>query len=430
MHFGTTLQRASLLIFSILLTASTLAAAQAGQLDPTFGQGGIVTTDFGTQLNATATAVKIQVDAKIVVFGGVSSSNGSDVAVARYNTDGSLDTGFGTAGIATVAGLDFPSAMTLQPDGKIVGVAFNIGGYAGSAGITVVRFSSNGSLDSTFGTGGVVTTGILNFGQISGVVIQKDGNILIADGELLRLLPNGQFDSSFGNGGQAGVLGGNDGTPALALLPNGKILVSSASLLPASGYLPTSSFVSRYNSNGSLDTNFAISGMFGTTGPANALLLLSNGEFLVGGNLTHSPTGFGTLNTPIGFAVSRYEAAGTTDAKFGSHGGVVTPFANFSSIVTSGLGVQSSGDIVILGTASAPKTPPVFALARYTAAGQLDPTFGSNGTVTTSLGTTALAANGVAIQSDGNIVAFGSFGTAKSQSQNDVGFKLARYLGQ
>jgi len=419
MHFGTTAHRASLLVLSILLIASTHAAAQAGQLDPSFGKGGIATTDFGSQLNATASAaaVTIQPDGKIVVFGGVSSSNGTDLAVARYNTDGSPDTGFGTAGVASVAGLTFPSAMTLQPDGKIVGVAFNIGGHSGSAGITVARFSSNGNLDTTFGTGGIVTTGILSLELPGGVVVQANGNILIAEGELLRLLPNGQFDSSFGGGGQAHVLGG-DLAKALALLPNGKILVASASSFPSSG------FVSRYSSNGSLDTSFAISGQLGTTGPADALLLLGNGEFLVGGNLTNSPKG------SIGFAVSRYQAIGATDAKFATHGGVVTPLASFSTIVTSGLGVQSSGDIVTLGTASVPNTPQVFALARYTATGKLDPTFGTNGTVTTSFGTTTLAANGLAIQSDGNIVAVGSFGTTKSQSQVDVGFKLARYLGQ
>ena len=423
--YGTTLNRASLLIFSLLLIASQQAAAQAGHLDPTFGQGGIVTTDFGVR-TASAAAVTIQPDGKIVVFGGITSPGSTVLTVVRYNTNGSLDTGFGIGGIATVSGLTFPSAITLQPDGKIVGVGFNIGGFGGRGGIVVLRFSSNGTLDPTFGSGGIMTTGIVSVEVPSGVVVQPDEKILIAEGELIRLLPNGQLDSSFGSGGQAGVLNGNFGTPALALLPNGQILVSSGSLLGASGFLPSSSYVSRYNSNGSLDTNFAISGLVGTTGPADALLLLSNGEFLVGGNLTHSPTGFGTLTTPIGFAVSRYQGVGMIDARYGSHGGAFTPVANFSTVVTSGLGVQSSGDIVILGTASVPHTPQVFALARYTAAGQLDPTFGSNGTVTTSFGTTTLAANGLATQSDGKIVAVGSF----ANSGGDSGFKLARYLGQ
>ena len=409
---GTTLNRASLLIFSILFIAAQQTAAQAGHLDPTFGQGGIVTTDFGAH-TASAAAVTIQPDGKIVVFGGVTSPGSTVLTVVRYNTDGSLDTGFGNAGIAIVSGLTFPSAITLQPDGKIVGVGFNIGGFGGRGGIVVLRFSSNGTLDPTFGSGGIMTTGIVSVEVPSGVVVQPDDKILIADGELIRLLPNGQLDSSFGSGGQAHVLNG-DLANTLALLPNGKILVTSAS------FFPTSGFVSRYNSNGSLDTTFAISGQLGTTGPANTLLLLGNGEFLVGGNLSNRVRG------PIGFAVSRYQAVGATDAQFGGNGGIVTPLARFSTIVTSGLGVQSTGDIVILGTASLPNTPQVFALARYTATGQLDPTFGTNGTVTTSFGTTAVAANGLAIQSDGKIVAVGSF----ANSGGDSGFKLARYLGQ
>lgn len=427
MSVATTSHRAWLLILSILLVASTQAAAQAGQLDPTFGHNGIVTTDLGSQqVSATAAAVTIQPDGKIVAFGGVASNSGRSLVAVRYNTDGSLDTRFGVVGIASVTGLTFPSAMTLQPDGKIVGVGFNIGGHSGRIGASVVRFSSNGTLDSTFGTGGIALTGIFVAGTTCGVAVQPEGKILISDGALIRLLPNGQLDSSFGTGGQAGVLDGDFGTPALALLPTGKILVSSGSLLSESGFLPSSSYVSRYNSNGSLDTNFAISGMVGITGPADALLFLGSGEFLVGGNLTHSPTGFGTLSTPIGFAVSRYQGVGTVDATFGSHGGVFTPVAKFSTIVTSGLGLESTGDIVILGTASVPKAPQAFALARYTATGQLDTTFGTNGTVTTAFGTTMVAANGLAIQSDDKIVAFGSFST----SQGVSGFKLARYLSQ
>jgi hypothetical protein len=93
--------------------------------------------------------------------------------------------------------------------------------------------------------------------------------------------------------------------------------------------------------------------------------------------------------------VSRYFGMGATDAKFGTHGGVLTALAGFPTIATSGLGVQSSGDIVVLGTAIASSVVPhVFALVRYTPTGQLDNTFGANGTVTTSFGNinaTALA---------------------------------------
>jgi uncharacterized delta-60 repeat protein len=422
MNSGTPLHRAWLLVFSILLVASTPAAAQAGQLDPTFGTGGIVTTDFGNIFQstntATATAVTIQSDGKIVVCGGVPASNGfATTAVVRYNIDGSLDNAFGNAGIAVTPNqLNTPSSIALQSDGKIVVAgAFNQ--------ITVIRYNSNGQLDSTFGTNGVVTTGFLggDNNKTSGVVLQPDGKILVAGAKtLLRLLTNGQIDPNFGSGNGAKVAG-YDPT-ALALLPNGKMLVASA--LISSGF-QNPGFVTRYNPDGSLDPSFGINGQLSVPGPANAMVLLDAGrfagEFLIGGDLTSSVTG-----PVLGFAVSGYQAVGVVDARFGTHGGVVTPIPNSPAIATSGLGVQSSGDIVTLGTASSNYTSYVFALARYTPAGRLDTTFGSEGIVTTSFpNTNQVIANGLAIQSDDKIVAVGNY----EAGQDDTGFKLARYLG-
>jgi uncharacterized delta-60 repeat protein len=408
----TTSHRASLLILSILLVSSTLAGAQAGQLDPTFGQGGIVTTDFGNQINsnrAVASAVTIQLDGKILVCGGIPSSSGFPVAaIARYNPDGSLDTGFGTSGIVTTQNLAVPSAITLQTDGKIV-----VAGPSNGVKINVARYFPNGDLDPTFGTGGIFTSGLIfNAGSpASTVVVQPDGKILVADGVLLRLLADGQVDTGFGTSGVATVIGSQ--AIALALLSNGKILVAS-----------NSGLASRYNSNGSLDTGFGIHGQVPGPSPANGLVLLGTGKFLLAGSLISS------LTTPItGFAVARYQGVGVTDSTFAIHGGVVTPVPNFPTVTTSALGVQSSGDIVALGVAST-VTEQVFALARYTPTGQLDTAFGSNGTVTTSFGTTTLNSPGLAIQSDGKIVAVAGFTTNELHGQFDTGFKLARYLGQ
>src|ERR1035438_4542563 len=160
--YRTTLHRASLLIVSLLLIASQQVAAQAGHLDPTFGHGGIVTTDFGqqTQSNnaATANAVAIQADGKIVVVGGIPNPVGFPVsAVARYNTNGSLDTSFGTSGIASIPSLeDIPlTSVALQSDGKIVAVGVNV----------VVRYLTNGTLDSSFGSNGIVSLGNDFLGQ-------------------------------------------------------------------------------------------------------------------------------------------------------------------------------------------------------------------------------------------------------------------------
>lgn len=303
MYSRPTLNRASLLIFSILLIACQQAAAQAGHLDPTFGNGGIVTTDFGNQQGssnvATANAVTIQPDGKIVVVGGVPSHTGFPVpAVARYNTNGSLDTSFGTGGIVVTPSLeDVPlTSITLQADGKIIAVAGGFTAY-------VIRYTSSGVLDSTFGTGGIVTLNEINGPSASGVLVQPDGKILVADRELFRLLSDGQFDTSFGTGGPARTAGYP--ATALALLPNGEILV-------ASSFAGTSGFISQYNSNGSLDTTFGIGGQLASPGTAVGLVLLGTGDFLAGGSLTNNAPVLGFEIS--GFAVSRYLGMGVIDA--------------------------------------------------------------------------------------------------------------------
>jgi uncharacterized delta-60 repeat protein len=419
--YRTTSNCASLLILSVLLIASQQAVAQAGQLDPTFGNGGIVTTDFGIQTGssnvATANAAVIQPNGQILVCGGIPGTNDFPIpAVVRYNTNGSLDTSFGTSGIVSIASIeDVPfTAIVLQSDGKIVAVGENF----------VARFLSTGVLDSAFGTGGIVSLGTDFIGTTpQGVVIQPNGSILVADRYLIRLLADGQFDTSFGIGGTARTAG----FPAtgLALLPSGKILVSSS-------FSGASGFISQYDSNGSLDTTFGISGQLASPGTAAGVVLLSSGEFLAGGTLTNNTTQPVGGMASTGFAVSRYLGAGVTDASFGTNGGTFTTIPVYQSVATSGLAVDPSSNIVLLGTATHyPQT--AFALARYTPAGQLDTTFGSNGTVITVFGNgiqaPSVTANGLTIQSDSKIVAVGGYSVFVPYHGIDTAFKVIRYLG-
>ncbi len=417
-----TLHRASLLIFSILLIASQQGAAQAGKLDPTFGKGGIVTTDFGDQSQssnaASANSVIIQPDGKILVCGGIPGSSGFPVpAVARYHTNGSLDKSFGTSGIVSTPSIeDVPfTAIALQADGKIVA-------SAGGFNAFVVRYTSNGVLDTTFGTAGIVTLSFINGPASSGVLIQPDGKILVADRDLFRFLSDGQFDTSFGTGGTARTAG----YPAtgLALLPNGKILVASS--------FSGSGFISQYDSNGGLDTTFGIDGQLASPGTAAALVLLGTGNFLAGGSLTNNTIQPFAGTVASSFAVSRYLAAGVTDASFGTNGGTATSVPNFPIVATSALALEPNGDIVIFGTATQ-TTEPVFALARYTSNGQLDTTFGTDGTVVTAFGTSqnppSVSANGLTIQPDGKIVAVGGYVISVPHGF-DTAFKVARYLSK
>ena len=306
------------------------------------------------------------------------------------------------------------TSVAVQSDGKIVAVAGGFTAY-------VLRYTASGVLDSTFGTSGMVTLSFINGPAASGVVVQPDGNILVANNSLFRLMSNGQFDTSFGTGGAAKTAG----YPAsgLALLPSGKILA-------ASSVLGTSGFISQYNSNGSLDTTFGIGGQLASPGTAVGLALLGSGDFLAGGSLTNNTIRPYPGAAASGFAVSRYLGTGVADATFGANGGTFTTLTAYPVIASSGLAVQPSGDIVTLGTGTL-LTNTAFVLARYTANGQLDTTFGSNGTVTTSFGIgPAVSANGLTIQSDGKIVAVGSYIVAVPHHGADTAFKIIRYLGQ
>ena len=292
--------------------------------------------------------------------------------------------------------------------------------------LLVIRLNTNGSLDTTFGSGGIASFrqfGLFYNQLTGGVVVQPNGDILVAalnpangNRAFVRLLANGQLDSSFGTGGAAGLIASPQ---TLALLPSGKILVASSSAFTSGG-------VTRYNSNGSLDTTFGVSGQSPSLGPASAIVPLSNDQFIVAGTLDSAAPLRGTA--PQGFALVRYNTNGTIDTTFGTLGGAVTPFPGNAYAAAFAVAVQSNGDIVAAGQTAVNNPvsgPSSFALARYTANGRLDTTFGTSGLVTTAFGNNSAFVSALAIQADGKIVAVGNGG-----GDTDDGFTLARYLAQ
>ena len=169
-------------IAAVLATA-TPASAPPGDLDPTFGNGGKVVTDFGFEDEAFAIA--FQADGKIVAAGRAANSQGvyEFFGLARYNTNGSLDFGFGPNGTVftdVAPGFDGASGIVLQSDGKIV-TAGCTSCFSGSADFALVRYNTDGSLDTGFGTGGKVT---VTFNSVSdylfAVALQSDGKIVAA----------------------------------------------------------------------------------------------------------------------------------------------------------------------------------------------------------------------------------------------------------
>lgn len=389
----------ALLVGAALFSSSTSAMAQAGNLDPTFGVGGIVSIPNAS----TANAVAIQSDGKIVAVGQATQG----FALARFNTDGSLDAAFGTGGIVFVPDGDGgpPSSVAIQQDGKIVTAA------AADFNTFVFRFNADGTPDQDFGSGGRVSLGFTLDSGGGPVAVQPDGKILVVERGLTRLFPNGQFDPSFGTGGVAPQIGGG---PGLAVLGNGKVLFGLA----------------QSNADGSADLSFGVAGNAPVLGRPSALAPLSNGQFVLVGALASKPS-LGIQ--PQGFVVVRYNGDGTIDTNFGTHGGTVTNFPGNDFSGASAVAVQSDGAIVTAGFTAVRNCVCVpqasdFALARYTADGQLDTTFGTDGLVITSFNGDSASINALAIQSDGRIVAVGRDKPASSSP--NPGFILARYLSE
>jgi uncharacterized delta-60 repeat protein len=408
-----------------LLTPVTRVFAAGGDLDPSFGAQGKVITPIG---GGSIYAVAIQPDGKIVAA-GVGRSTPSDgwhgdIAVARYNIDGSLDASFGNNGIViTSIGTRYEdaSAVAIQSDGKIVVAGLTTSTTYNQAEFALVRYNTNGSMDNSFGNEGIVITHVgYQNDYPRAIAIQQDGRIVVVGSvgvwwdydeniALVRYNTNGSLDPSFGNGGIVADLGGSisdDPAYAVAIDPVGKIVTA--------GYRDGGFGLTRYNSNGSFDTSFGAGGklatnMASTNATAYAVMIQSDGKIVASGN-SYS----GTYPEFIHYsALARYNLDGSLDTSFGSGGRVLT-LSGFTTWVGA---IQSNGKIVVAG----------YELARYTNTGALDLSFGSAGKVAFEFGDDSNdLAYSVAIQPNGKIIAAGMSYSAESGSS----FGLVRYLAE
>ncbi|HKA22449.1 MAG TPA: delta-60 repeat domain-containing protein [Blastocatellia bacterium] len=337
-----------------------------GSLDGTFSSTGKTTTDFFGYRDQ-AYSVGIQADGKIVAAGRAqtgSSYKTSDFALARYNMDGSLDAGFGSSGLVTTdffGDEDLVTSLSIQMDGKIVAVGFANGPTTRFA---LARYNSDGSLDGSFGSGGKVTT---NAGTVA-LAIQSDHKIVTAGGttnfELARYNTDGSLDSGFGVGGKVAdnFFGPPDSANAIVIQPDGKIV--AAGLVRGSPN-PFENFgLARYNADGSLDRGFGESGVastdFGDDG-IKSIAIQSDGKIVAVG----SSLGMAR------FAMARYNSDGSIDTSFGFAGKVTTSFGTGSAaravaiqaddkIVVSGL--AGAYDFALARYLSGAATQPDFAL--------------------------------------------------------------------
>jgi len=412
---------------ALFLALGVTTMAQPGSLDVDFDADGKVTTDLGAGYDL-GESVAIQPDGKIVVAGSAEIGTDNEFALARYNTDGTLDNSFSIDGkVTTNFGTDFAqgNSVAIQPDGKIV-VAGSSSHFNSDLKFAVARYNTDGTLDNSFSLDGKVTTtfgtGIAGV-SVSSVAIQPDGKIIVAgsswegpnhDFALARYNTNGTLDNSFSADGKVTTdfgMGFDDGE-SVAIQPDGKIVVAGTS----HNGTDLEFALARYNTNGTLDNFFSFDGKvttdFGTgLGAGLSVAIQPDGKIVVAG------TSYNSLGGDEDFALARYHAHGSLDNNFGVNGKVTTDFGT-SIDVGESVAIQLDGKIVVAGYSYIGANYD-FALARYNTDGTPDNSFGVDGNVTTTFGTSFDVGWSVVIQLDGKIVVAGS-------SYGD--FAVARYI--
>ncbi len=414
-----------------------------GSLDPTFSEDGWLTTPLNGVFD-TATSVVIQGDGKILLGGwSWQGTTGRDFTIARYETDGSLDTGFGSSGFATT---HFGSIndeifdLALDFDGKIIAAGRSRTNDT-DWDFAVARYHADGSADLTFAGTGHTTTDFASLHDHGvGLALQADGKVVVAgpsfdelthwDFALARYKSDGSLDASFGDDGKVVTqfsLRSVDQTwfefanTVVAEDNDGRILVAGSSFNLASGVSLTWDFaIVRYHLDGTLDTTFGDQGKAlidfgGTDDRATGLVVDASGKIILSG-VTRE-----TVADDWDFALTRLSSDGTVDATFGVDGRVTTDFHGGNDLGHSVV-IADDGKIVVGGTASDANGEADFALARYHSDGSLDSGFGNAGQVTTHFGVANDHGRSLAIDSSGKILLAGY-----SDQSHGLDFAVARY---
>jgi uncharacterized delta-60 repeat protein len=319
--------------------------------DPTFGSGGMVTFGFPGDIAAIMRVAR-QSDGKIVGFGASQES----LVIVRVNADGTFDSSFGGTGLVQLPwgvatnGVQPGYGLAIQGDGKIVVAARVLGSYNGLLPLEVVaRLNSDGTLDGSFATGGIVLT---RLAWATSLALQDDGKIVVGGSSRLeRYNTDGTHDTAFGTMGVA-----TSGMTAqdLALQSDGKIVVVGGTT------------IARFDTAGAVDMTFGTSGKVIVPSAQSydqlyGIAIQSDGSILAAGGITPS----GTTQT---FWIGRYTSAGVLDTSFAGTG-----FVSGDTTVggdATGVGIDPSGKIVGVGAASIAGS--YANSARYTATGTLD----------------------------------------------------------
>ncbi len=400
--------------------------------DPTFGSNGRVITEppFSNYYGMQANEIVVQPDGKLIIVSSsyydLNVTDTSRFTIIRYNPDGTLDTTFGTGGISAITmgsgyRQDIATTLALQPDGKIIAAGYTRLINA-STNSVLVRLTSHGTPDSTFGINGIVISNqSISNDYFYTMTIKPDGKILAAGSvngatatQIVQFDSTGKVDSTFGLNGLAAI------APVMIvakveLQPDGKII--------AGGYMPNTDTMSivRFLATGQPDNSFGNAGRAYTLfayGKINSMTLQPDGKMILIGR--HS--NLAANNTQV--AMARFNHDGSIDSAFGNKGRVFSLGG-----IDQGYRVIIRPDGKLLVAASKDKgfsySPPVngnFAMLKYYSNGTLEKTFGRNGVVITDLAGTNDEAYCAVLQPDGKIV---MAGFTKQNGKNKIA--LLRY---
>ena len=396
------------LALSLLGVSSAANLPLAGSLDPSFGDGGVVTRSLGSGEDPFIGGIAVQPDGKIVVAGG-SSPGDHGLLLARYLPDGLPDPSFGDGGyVETQVGVwAFAESIALQPDGKIVVAG---GSYQGDDNVleefTLARYNPNGSLDTSFGTDGITNTVIPEQPEPTldtpesatarTLAVLPDGDLLAAGSSvwdesfksdktsfaLARYTPDGSLDPTFGDGGIVQTASPGVGV-GIAIQPDGEVVASEGNAL--NGYGPTGSLNLAFDSNPELRSDDA--------------LTLQGGKIVVAGTSPHK------RHTPWFLVVARYKTNGRIDSTFGAHGHA--EIMSVRGFLPTAVLTQTDGKILIAWWGIANDQQLQGGVARLLPNGRLDPSFGTGGVVRLPIQVLALA-----LQADQKILVGGGNGNA------------------
>ncbi len=417
MNISSTGRLLSLLLIPIF--SATTFSQMAGTLDAQFGAAGSTQVSFLT-FQAECKAMAIQADGKSILGGQYLSGGLGNMAITRFNTNGTLDNTFGSSGKAIIPFNNsnvILAAVQVLSTGKII-----IGGNSDGNPV-IVRLNANGAVDNTFGASGQVSFDgdlvslidlvVVPGGKMvgCGIADQGSGKLFCA----FRRNADGSADNTFGTNGFAYAnIGAQPAVSRLAVQPDNKVLLTGTIYVAPRYDLA----LFRFNANGTPDSGFGANGLVASKlstnnayGLGNSIAVQQDGKIVVAGRIANAG--------PTVFVIARYNSNGVIDATFGTNGATTINFFN-SVDEAKAVAVQSDGKIIVGGTALNGSNR-VNAIARLTKTGAMDTGFGAGGKTTTAIGTKVFG-DAMVLQADSKILLAGS-ATISNISQ----FSVARY---